>query len=362
MSDDKIPKPVTLRTIAESVGVSAMTVSLALRNHPRIPEATRERVQRAAVALGYRPDPQVTKLMHHLRVGRQPVFQASIAAITTVPAASDTVYMSGIIRSAQARAEQMGYGFNVYRIEHSSKRQPSLNRMLRSRGVEGIVLLPIVSPGDMTALLDWKTFAVVTTTFGILTPHFHRVVPHQFGNALEICHQLMSLGYRRIGLVLPVEHEVRVHHGFSAAVVWQSVIGGTEFVRPCIHTGALPSARELAGWFKKEHPDAIIAAGDKSCQAIAESLGLSPGGRIGFVSASKDERSLFAGMYERPEELGSTAIEQLAAMIQRGEKGLPAVPKITMVDGHWMEGPSLSNQSRKPRKAKRAQAPQRKAK
>ena len=347
MSSSPAPQRVTMRTIAEASGFSAMTVSLALRNNPRIPEATRLEVQRVAAKLGYRPDPQVAKLMHHLRIGRQPGFQASLAALTTVREGAETAYLTAIIAAAKNRAEQLGYGFTVFRTDDPPTPQPALQRMLRSRGVEGIVLLPVVTPRDMSALIDWNDFAVVTTTYGVLAPQFHRVVPHQFGNALEICRQLALLGYRRIGLVLPAEQDVRVHHGFSAAVAWQSMVGGTEFVRPCIHGGALPTAKEARDWFKREKPDVMIASGDKECRSIAQLLGVRVPGRVGFVSATKAERSVFAGVDERPEEIGATAIEQLAAMIQRGEKGQPAVPKVTMVDGRWIDAKSVAKSRRR---------------
>lgn len=342
---------VTLRTIAEAANVSAMTVSLALRNHPRISEDTRRKVHRIAAKLGYRPDPQVAKLMHHLRIGRQPGYQASIVALTTVPEGTETAYLRGIIGSAKVRAEELGYGFNVLRTEDPPRSQPALQRVLRSRGVEGIVLLPIVTPRDVSALMDWNDFSVVTTTYGVLAPQFHRVVPHQFGNALEICRQLARLGYRRIGLVLPAEQDVRVHHGFSAAVAWQSMIGGTEFVRPCIHAGALPTKREVRAWYETERPDVVIASGDVTTKPIADLLGLKIPGRIGFVSATKADKSVFAGIDERPEEIGAAAIEQLSAMIQRGEKGTPAVPKVTMVDGRWIEGRSVRATAARARKS-----------
>lgn len=330
-----------MRTIAAAVELSAMTVSLALRNHPRIPEMTRERVRKTAAKLGYRPDPQVAKLMHHLRTGRKPGFQAAIAALTTVTEGKETAYMDAIVRSARLRAEQLGYGFTLFRIQDPPKAEPALQRMLRSRGVEGIVLLPITTPRDMTQVLDWNTFAVVTTTYGVLAPQFHRIVPHQFGNALEICRQLAQLGYRRIGLVLPAEQDVRVHHGFSAAVAWQSIIGGTEFVRPLIHAGDLPNRVEARAWFKAEMPDVVIASGDVTAKPIVDLLGLRIPGSVGFVSASKADRSIFAGVDEHPEEIGATAIEQLAAMIQRGEIGRPRLPKVTMVDGEWLANRSV---------------------
>ena len=39
------------------------TVSLALRNHPRLPQDTRERIQKMAERLGYRPDPFLQALV-----------------------------------------------------------------------------------------------------------------------------------------------------------------------------------------------------------------------------------------------------------------------------------------------------------
>jgi DNA-binding LacI/PurR family transcriptional regulator len=339
-SEPSKPRP-TLRSVAAAAGVSAMTVSLALRNHPRIPAATRVLVQRTAARLGYRPDPAVAKLMHHLRVRRKPAFQASISALTSIPEGAEEPYVADMIRSARRPADELGYGFTLFRCDDAPGALPALQRVLRTRGVEGVLLLPIATPRSVREQLDWNEFAVVTTTYGVLAPEFHRVVPHQFGNALQICQQLAQKGYRRIGLVLPAEHDLRVHHGFSAAVAWQNLIGGTEFVRPLIHAGVVAGADELTRWFKREKPDVIIAAGDRHCRPIAQQLGLRVPGRVGFVSANKAGRSLFAGIEEQPEEIGATAIELLAAMIQRGEKGIPAVPKVTMIDGRWIEGRSV---------------------
>ncbi len=51
---------VTITDIAEAAGVSPAAVSLALRNRPGVSAATRERVQKTAVAMGYLLDASVT--------------------------------------------------------------------------------------------------------------------------------------------------------------------------------------------------------------------------------------------------------------------------------------------------------------
>ncbi|HEX7469541.1 MAG TPA: helix-turn-helix domain-containing protein, partial [Verrucomicrobiae bacterium] len=55
-------KRVTVYDIAEKLGVSHSTISLALRNHPGISEKRREQVKKAAKEMGYVPDPHLAAL------------------------------------------------------------------------------------------------------------------------------------------------------------------------------------------------------------------------------------------------------------------------------------------------------------
>jgi LacI family transcriptional regulator len=53
---------VTLRQVAAAARCHYSTVSLALRDSPQLPRATRERVQAIARKLGYVPDPMLVSL------------------------------------------------------------------------------------------------------------------------------------------------------------------------------------------------------------------------------------------------------------------------------------------------------------
>ena len=57
--------PITIDEIARQLGVSRSTVSRALKNHPRISQETRLRVQEAAQALGYIPNYLAQSLSSH---------------------------------------------------------------------------------------------------------------------------------------------------------------------------------------------------------------------------------------------------------------------------------------------------------
>lgn len=338
---------VNIRLIAARASVSSAAVSLALRNHPKISLKTREHIKRIAALLGYRPDPHVAKLMHHLRTRRQPGFQSTICALTTIPEAQELFYLREILKSARQRAESLGHAFMVLHIEDGEQPRPDLQRILRSRGVEGLILSPMVRPREFTDLFKWNDFSVVSATNGVLAPEFHRVVPHQFSNMLVLCEQLTKRGYRRIGIVQPAAHDLSVNHGFSAAVAWQNLLGGTELVMPLVYQGDVPT--NLKPWFEREKPDAIIVSGDAEGKAVARTLGLRIPGPVGFATANKAGPSIFAGMEERPAEIGATAIGLLTTMVQRGEKGVPAVPTVTMIKGRWVNGRSVRSTSSSPR-------------
>ena len=347
--DEAAPhKYVTTRMIAERAGVSCTTVSLALRGHPRITAETRARVQRVADELGYRPDPQIAKLMHRLRERHAAAFQSTIAALTDIGESAELRYLHEMISGARARAEMLGYAFTCMRLEGTQGKQRALERILRSRGVEGVLLLPMSRPRAVDELLDWASFSVIASTYGVVSPEFHRVVPNQFADMLMLCQALVRHGYRRLGLVIPMRHDLTVHHGFSAAVLWQNTFGATQSVAPLVYDSEYPS--EVKRWFKRERPDAIIACSGRDCHYIAEMTGLTIPGEVGFAVTSHEGQPELAGVEERPGEIGKTAMDLLNAKIVTGERGIPGVSMAAMIAGCWIPGPSVSEPSRRPQR------------
>ena len=68
----------TLQAIADKLGYSKNKISLALHNSPQIPQGTKERIQRAASKLGYRPNAIVARSMAELRSRQKSKFQAKV--------------------------------------------------------------------------------------------------------------------------------------------------------------------------------------------------------------------------------------------------------------------------------------------
>jgi DNA-binding LacI/PurR family transcriptional regulator len=336
----------TLRTLAAEAGVSPMTVSLALRNSREVSEATRHRLQRLAVRRGYRPDPTITKLMHHLRARSTVRFKASICGLKQI-LSTDRLnsgdYAQRLERGLHERAEALGYGLNILNLdEYPAPGQ--LQRVLASRGIEGLVLLPLRRACDLSDRLDWRAFATVSATPSVTAPVFHSVMPHHFSNMLEACAQLGRAGFRRIGLALTQNWEQRVQHRWSGGLAWHNLFGGTTPIPPFIESHAGPNITPSAflRWVARVKPDVVICETlDRT--ALATMLdSLAARRRPTIATMNWPLPPARAGIDQRPERIGEVAIEVLAGMLARGEKGVPALPNTTMIDGCWAGRPAAA--------------------
>jgi LacI family transcriptional regulator len=332
----------TLRSLAAEAGVSPMTVSLALRNSPTISAERRAAIQQLAAARSYRPDPAVTKLMHHLRTQRPTRFRACLAGLSerwSKDVVMPSENFSRRLRTGlQERAERLGYTFELFHLEEYPK-PAQLRRVLQSRGIEGIVLMPLFQPRALDEAVPWDDFAAVSVSSSVLSPAVSSVMPRHFDNLLEACSRLRAAGYRRIGLAISRNWDVRVNHRWTGAMAWHNAYGGTEPVPAFVGEGDLaldPAA--LRRWMKAEQPDAIIAEQFPPAlwnQVFADL----PRSRLpALISTNWPNLGAVAGIDQRVEVIGATAIDVLSGMLSRGEKGLPRELTTTVVHGRWVPG------------------------
>lgn len=350
-SSPGVPPPhrPTLRDIAARAKVSPMTVSKALRNLPKVSGPTRSRILRIARRMGYRPDPEVARLMNHLRDRSKPAYQGLICAVTDRLNEQNHPYIRAMLDGARARAESRGYGFSFIHFEEDEEHRRSLRRLLWARGAQGVIFLPLERACDLGPLLPWEDLPAVAATSSVVAPDLHRVVPSHYANTLLLCRKLQAKGYRRIGLVIGADHDSRVNHAFSAAVIWhQYSQSPDEIVPPLIHEGGEPA--ELVPWYRRAKPDAIIARDDQHSRRFAEALGIAPGGGFAFASTYANPSSGWSGIDELPGEIAASAVDRLASMLQHGERGIPPVPTVTLVRGKWLEGASCPPRAPAPRR------------
>ena len=309
-----------------------MTVSLALRDNPRISAATRDRIKRLAAELGYHPDPELSRLMNHLRASRTARGKIGIALIDFYPTAGfvENVYNAKIRLGATRRAEELGFSITPMHAADYKLSLPNLLKVVRARGLEGALLLPSVVPIELDTSVNWNGISVVATSKSILAPRFHCIVPNQFGNTMRLLETLQGHGHRRICAVFDELFDERTAHNFTAAVNWQP--GRTTLIVP---QDASPSDRAelVAGWLTEQKPDAVFAQSDAVTAAIPRLRRVRPRLSFQVISLGAHNSAGFSYVDERADLVGSGAIDVLGGMMYYHETGIPAHPRTTLIDG-----------------------------
>lgn len=139
-------RKITIRDIADVLGISVSTVSRALKDHPDINEETKENVRRVAAELNYRPNALALSL-------RQ---QKSNMIGIVVPELSHN-YFAAIVSGMDTAASARGYiTMLTQSYERPNREQKALEKLVDSC-VDGILISPTketTDPSPLVALLD----------------------------------------------------------------------------------------------------------------------------------------------------------------------------------------------------------------
>ncbi|EIP98882.1 transcriptional regulator [Opitutaceae bacterium TAV1] len=332
----------TIRDLAARLGVSHTTVSLALRNHASIPPRTRRRVQAVARKLGYRSNLLVSALLSQVRRGRLRSEGEVVAFLTALPADEWLALPSVTAGLAQAgkRATQLGLRTEIFYMGPRGENSAQVARVLENRGYRALLLAPL--PTHMLPLkIDWERFAVVALGYSFSQADPHRVVNAHF-NGIVTCYQkLRERGCRRIGLVLRRDDDDRARHYWLSGFLGASRVHGGEALPPLL-TDFEMDRDEFYRWFDHARPDAIISMSrDVLLGWLARrNIAVPAQVRYACLDVLNGSARPLAGIRQSWGEIFSTGIEFLAGQLSRNEIGLPAVPRVTLIDGVWTDGPT----------------------
>ncbi len=194
-SDSRANGPVTLQHIADKLGLSRTTISLALRNHPRISAATRKKVANSARRLGYEPD-QVART---LATGRSNLIGV------VVPNTADHVYAE-VFRGIEDAAQSAGYHVLLSNGSYDAEQTASRIREMMRLKIAGVIAAP---PFMMTSLplpAFWRDIKRSAFPFVLLNrelnpPQFHQVTIDNKGGIRLAMEALSSMGHRRVAYI-----------------------------------------------------------------------------------------------------------------------------------------------------------------
>lgn len=329
-------RPPSLRELAARLGVSHATVSLALRNHPSISAATRERVQALAREMNYRGNILVSALLTQVRRRQVNATGEVIALLFEGSGLQHVPPLAPVWPEMRQRARQLGLKLELFPLGHRGKNSASVGRVLFNRGIRGIILAPM--PLDLLPLqIDWSQHAVVAIGYSFQQAELHRVANAHFGGLLTAYQKLSDAGYGRIGCVLRRDEDERARHYWQAAALCAPRLHGGASIKPLMMPGE-PDRKAFDVWFDRQRPDAVIANNPDYVVDWLRARGLRVPADAGYASLDLAKGSRLPGIRQQWSGICATAVDQLAGELARNEFGLPATPRVTLIDGVWSEG------------------------
>lgn len=330
-----------MRDVARHLGLDPSTVSLALRAHPRIPEATRERIRAAADALGYRPDPMLGALANYRRAAEPAPITAELAWINRwSPPERYHAFreFDGYWRGAREAAEEAGY--RLERFDIGGGELGGFARMLRARGIRGLLVPPHHGARNEWAGLDLAGLAVVRIGHSVRLPVHAAACDQTEAGRLGFA-SIHERGYRRVGFVTHpgAEYSSRFQAGFLFAR--ENTPGAAALPTLLLEEAPTEADGErLRRWIAAQRPDAILTT-HAGLRRMLDALGVRVPEDVALAATSVRDGNADAGIDQRPEEIGRAAAELLEGLLARGQAGAPAIPRMVTVRPEWRDGASL---------------------
>ncbi|MEO6750104.1 MAG: LacI family DNA-binding transcriptional regulator [Casimicrobiaceae bacterium] len=196
---------VRIKDVALRARVSSGTVSHVLTGHTRVSETLRARVQKAIDALGYVPNFHAQGLRHS---------RSRVVGIC-LPHAS-TAYLNTLSQTLEETASAAGYGVMHVFSRHDSAIELDRIRDLVRYGVDGLVLLPSLSPANALEMAARKNVPLVIVDRPIADRRFDQVTLDNRAAMREVTERLIALGHRRLLFVCHSQGRLATRHRLQA--------------------------------------------------------------------------------------------------------------------------------------------------
>jgi transcriptional regulator with XRE-family HTH domain len=331
---------VTMKDVAKRAGVSPSTVCRALTANPKISDETRRRVREIAGSMGYRVDPLLSAFASRRRGNFAGSEVTTIAYITNFPSATEwqrNAYYRRCYEGTKKRAEEMGYRLEHFWLKEKGMTGERLSRVLYHRGIVAACVAPLPQVRGHLSL-KWDQLCSATIGYTMLSPAIHRAASHHFHGMLMTVRELKRRGYTRIGLCLFDRTSKRVDDLWLAAFL---------SARQYFPNLTMPvflfddkTITRIPQWCRENQIEVVVGGELVVLEQLSHAR-LYPE-EIDYASVGlTDEVGMVAGIDQRPERIGAAVVNLLVSQVQRGERGVPEAPTTLMVEGKWVDGPSL---------------------
>jgi len=340
----------TMRELAQLAGVSQATISLALRNHPRISAETKARVASLVKKHKYVVDGRVSELMRTIRSHSADQPTSCLGLISFYPEEHPWLslkrrpHLARLHRSMEKRTGELGYRVEPFWVRNPAMTLKRLGSILEARGILG--LLSLGAPDlEEEVPPELRQFLIVTQGTSIAT-HLHRILGHWVHDTTLLLSTLKARGYRRPGLILQQHQDGRNAHIIAAMYLYFSRYDFDRLDIPILYAGSFVDQEALGQWYARHRPDVIVYYDHenhfRSIKTFLKKQKLAVPRDIGLavLDATVHVEGI-TGVHQNIEQMGISGVDMLVSRLQQGETGIPEVPKVESVEGTWIEGETL---------------------
>lgn len=332
--------------VARALGISAMTVSRALANSPKVTRETQKRVAEAVRRLGYRPHPYLRSWMSSRRKSRVLPEQVSIGFLNFWNPSSQLetrLHCREILSGCRQKAEELGYHLDVIAPRAAGISMERLHQILQSRGIRGLLIPPL--PESCGRLrLPWEKYAAVAIGYTLRSPDLNRVAVNPALAMDILVRQLKRSGYRRIGLVATRQVTARINNYHTAVfLLYQAGIQAADRI-PLLRLEKAPAA-QLKSWIRRYRPDVIIAETEGIYTLLRQTWSIPDQFGVALFSWYREDcerlKVKLAGIDLGNRRMGAKAVELIAGQIEGLEYGIPGSASTLLVSPEWHFGETV---------------------
>lgn len=326
---------VTMRDVASAAGVSPMTVSYALRNHPRVSAATAGRIQQLAGEMGYQVDPDTSRCLARV-ASRGRGVRESIAFLHYGSGARE----QELQHLAERRAKPRGMGvLGIWLGQEGMTVQRGMD-ILAARGIRG-VLIGNRGVGEEHPFPDCGAFSAVELGQTHMESTLPRVLGNHYGNTRQVLAQVFQAGFQRPGLVCYTHHDRSYQGCMRAAFAVDSRADGRPFP---VWMEEKWDSEGFRAWLQAEQPDVLFSCVPEAQAELGEAK------RIGWVEYHDETlpREGVATLQEDRVAKINRAVDMVLGRMARGETGGGHPSTQTLIDGCWIPGHLGAGGGKKP--------------
>ena len=305
---------------------------------------TRARIRAAAEELGYQAHPLISQALSLVRQPSAQRYRETLAFIGEWKTETGPEHQKEIYAAASEKASQMGYLLETFLISGKPAEQRRLDRVLRARGIRGMIVIPRLGSPQPRLHFDWTHFAAVEIGRTIWHPrNLHHVETGNFAKVTTALHLLKKVGYRRIGMAIePMQNHHESGTYYAAFLLSQIRQPARDRIPIFAPTGSW-NQKTFHAWVSKYKPDVLYihAALAPTVHSWLKDLGLNVPRDMSLFCTNVQGKP-WSGLRRDYAGMGRSSVEMVSLLLQNDELGLSGNPRCWQVDEFWQPGSTLS--------------------